>query len=1338
MPALAGKWVPRVGARRYPFDVAQTIAPPDTELTAAFGPAVPVSDEDTPEITAVWNAGHIEVALASRVNERRFRALWRKRQGNRAKPLLVVVPAGDPQVRLLGPQRADDPIREVALDSLISTLRELQSKSRRDAVAGLQAALERLDLGGVPGVVVRGLLTRHVLTQRLKRNHPERWRALEEAAEKLGPSRPWRENLAALGYEIEPRPARGHVLRHDGRPVAVLHPFADARAFSRMTPEGSTPEGLLVADCRSENVAWGLLATDSRFRLFPAETSVGAATARYLEMDITATQPHDWAYLGLLAPESLEPGGLLEQLVEEADRLGNELREDVERRIRDEALPSIARGLGDHQRKGGHDLLAPHNRQLNEDATLLVVFRLIFLLWLEGRGYLPLASTAYAPHSATQLLRDARVQAPGFDERATTLWDRFTTLVNAMRSGNTAWGLPAYDGDLFADDVLEGAELLEEATLTDARFGPALTALGQDPEGEVVEAGVDFGDLEIAHLGRVYEGLLSLLLSLATEPMAYDSKADRWMPAGTSEPEIAEGELFFQSTSGGRKAAGVYYTPQVLVRHLVDHAVLPALEAHLERVAAEGNANKAAEMLFDFKVLDPAMGSAHFLADALDRIAERIGTFLAERPLKAVSALLDDLRAEATWEGRIEDGDLLRRLVLKRCIYGVDLSRMAVEVGKVSLWLASFVPGLSLAYLGHNLKQGDALVGVANPEVLADLGPFFAEHPDAPIPRALQSAREVAARIAETSDRTPEEVEESRKAQIELNELTAGLDHVFSLWAAEAFGLRGARDWLAGAADKVIDGSSAKGEERFLGPALEMAEERTFHHWPVAFPEVFARDEPGFDVVIGNPPWEELTIEELAFYTLHDPGIRGLKEEADRRKRIEALDRQYPDLRKELGARQLDLEEKRRFFGPHGGYEMQGAGDTDLHKLFSERYRSLTRAGGWLGVVLPRSAFLVDGARGFRRWMFGENETRRIDFLLNKARWAFDMEPRWTIALVSAQRTDPSDASEVRLTGPSPSREDFERASSSEGIPVGYRHLATWTRRKDGPGYEVPLLPSPEAVPLFDKIRAGPGFGEGYEGVWSAFPVAELHETSDKKLFRRKEGIAVWKGRSFDQFDPHSADPAGFAQEAETMKKLQSKRTSSRSAFKGRFPKKVLDDPKTHPFYSARVAFRDVSRATDSRTVRAALVPPRTFLTNSAPYLVFTEGSEREAAFVLGVLNSLPFDWQARRFVETHMNFYILDLLCFPLPDAADIDAIAERAARLSCVDERFANFADAAGVDHGPLDPEERDRLRAEIDTLVAKAYALTVDNLEVVFSDFTENAVPPGYRDLVISTFS
>jgi hypothetical protein len=1347
----------------------------ESALTEGFGAPIQVVDDDAAEIGVVWTVGEIELALAVPVRETRARALWRIRQAKRATPLLLVYPEGE-TVRVLGPRDANEPIRSMSPSALIRALQEARDKgSRREAAAFLADALERGDRTGIPGVVIRGLLTKHVLTRRLRRYRQDDWQKLQETAERLRPGRDWRENLTALGYRAEELQPRGYLLRHEERPLAVVIPLPDAGAFSRTTDGGQLPEGLLVADCRKQGVEWGLLATQDRFRLFPAHTSVGAATGRYLELDITETQDDDWAYIGLLAPESLEPGGLLERLMEESIALGNELRDTVEQQLRERVLPAIARGLGDYLAGPlrGESLASPNTRKYVEQASLLLMFRILFFLYLESRGFLPYSSAAYRPHSATQLLADARSGSPTFDEKATLLWDRFVTLVKAMRSGSSAWGIPAYNGDLFAPATIEGAELLEEASLPDPAFGPALAALAFDPEGED-GAGVDYGDLEIAHLGLIYEGLLSLRLSLADADLVFDARADRWMPTREGqEPEVREGELFYQTQSGGRKAAGVYYTPQVIVRHLVDNAVLPALDEHLQRVAevADRNVLDAAAMLFDFRVLDPAMGSAHFLADALDRIAERIGTFLADRPLAPVSSMLDELRAEAKWEGRIEDGDLFRRLVLKRCIFGVDLSDMAVEVAKVSLWLASFVPGLSLAYLGHNLRQGDALVGVADIGVLADLGPFFAEYENAPIPQALTRAREVAQRIAEMPDRTPDEVEASRQVEQELNGITDGLVKVFDVWCSEPFGAKGARDWIAGAADKVLDGTEAKREDEYLHPAFEMARERSFFHWPAEFPEVFMRENeapfpegltddadrlfraslgggqaglhevtirrPGFDVVIGNPPWEELTIEELAFYALHDPGLRGIRSETERRRRIEELDARYPYLRTEFEKRQRELEAKRAFFGPRGGYVIQGSGDTDLYKLFCERYGALTRTGGRLGVVLPRSAFLVDGSRGFRRWLFTSAKVKRLDIILNNKSWAFPIHPQYTIALLTAKRQAPLVDSVTVLTGPSASQGEFEANTAGDGVPIRLEQLAGWTEMEGGPGFEVPLLPTPEAPTLFDKMRAGPRFDQGYEGSWSAFPVAELHETNDKSLFKHRDGVPVWKGRSFDQYDPHGADPAGHAKRAETLKRLQSKRMSTRSAFKGRFPAEVLKDEATHPFHDARVAFRDVTNRTNSRTVLACLIPPEIFLTNKAPYLAFAEGGPVEQAFVLGVLNSLPFDWQARRLVETTLNFFLLNMLCFPPPERTDLEAIAERAARLSCVDDRFAEFAEACGVKTELLDPEERSRLIAEIDALVAHAYGLDEADLEVVFSDFTVDAVPDGRRADVREAF-
>ena len=162
-----------------------------------------------------------------------------------------------------------------------------------------------------------------------------------------------------------------------------------------------------------------------------------------------------------------------------------------------------------------------------------------------------------------------------------------------------------------------------------------------------------------------------------------------------------------------------------------------------------------------------------------------------------------------------------------------------------------------------------------------------------------------------------------------------------------------------------------------------------------------------------------------------------------------------------------------------------------------------------------------------------------------------------------------------------------------------------------------------------------------------------------------------------------------------------------------------------------------MTNRTNSRTVIACLVPPKTPLTNKAPYLLFAGWDSLSQASILAVLNSLSFDWLARRYVETNLNYFILNMLCFPPRDNTPWQRLGTLAARLSCVDERFAEFAAEAGVEYGPLTEAERADLRAEIDALVARAYGLTAAELRFIFTDFTENAVSPAYRSLVLDKF-
>ena len=1297
------------------------------------GSARPV-DGQPAELAGYWNVGPVEVAYApDPIPERSLGRVWRERQAGRATALLVVCPGeADERLAVVGPNN-QEPVRRAHAHALIQELRDAASRTQLDAARRLDAALNVLNLAAVPGVVAHGLLTTHYLTRRLAGHRQD----LLSATAKTDGAHTWRALVQALGYGLRTREPDYYVLEADGRPLAALRALPEPGLFGRAGPGGELPEAALLANCQRENAAWGFLAAGERLRLYAAAPERGSAIDRWLEIDASLL-PDDWRWLlGLFAPISLKSDGLMDRFQVRAADHGTELRDRIERQIRERALPAIARGLGEWlEANRDADLSDPATREEIQEASLTFLFRVLFLLYAESLDFLPAYAAAYQPHSATTIAREARdnQDRPG---GSTTTWARLRTLFHAVSGGDAAWGVYAYNGALFAvDEGLPGAELLEHAEARDEFVRDALAAIGFDDEAADVEAGVDYGGIDVGHLGAIYEGLLALRLSRATEPLGWDRRRKRYVSQAEPGPDGVEtGQLFFQTEAGGRKGGGVYYTPQLLVRHLVNHSVIPALDAHLEEVAdlRRSDPAAAARRLFDFRVLDPAMGSAHFLADALDRMADHYARFLADHALPGVRDRLDALRREAEGAERVEDAQLLRRLILKRCLYGVDLSPMAVEIGRVSLWLKSFVPGMALSYLGHNLQTGDALVGVASMDLVAQLLPLVI-NPGSPIFQALELAAAKARELADIEDRTPGDVARSQQVEAELREAAAGVRRVLDLWTAEPFGVAGAREVLARkSVESVISGQPSKRDAELLAAAQAEAARRRFFHWPVAFPEVFQPDSerPGFDAVVGNPPWNEVTVEELRFWLLHDPGLRGIRSLSDRRRRIAELQGCYPSLVEEFGQQQQAMETARSFFRPENGFMAQGAGDTDVYKLFCERYRHLVRQGGHIGVVLPRSAFQTAGARGFRRWLFSAAPPERVDFLLNNRRWAFDIHPQFTIALLAAAHRAPAKNAMLTMTGPSASRQAFENRSDVR-IPV-----ATL-----GAGYMVPLLPGQAQADILAKLRQGvqiaelriPGTKVG-AAASRLVPYTELHETQQRRFFDLPPGegdTPVWKGRSFGQYDPHGRDPAGDCRWGETFEFVQTKRARAR-VFKQNFTRSVLADPATHPVNYARIAYRHITNRTNARTVIACLVPPHVFLTNAAPFLLFTENDAHAQMVVAGVLNSLPFDWQARRFVEINLNFFILNMLCFPPIESLNQDAIARHAGRLSCVDERFADFASEAGVDCGPLLPEKRDELRAEIDALVAHGYGLTPDDLELVFDDFTLAAVPAGYRDLV-----
>lgn len=1285
-----------------------------TELLASLAalPGVRRSSTSQPLQEAVVVSG-IEVGTTSATDERALRQAWQKRHGGGAMPLILVADEAEGVVRVLGPSDGTDPVRSVETSALRDLLGSVVSLRGLDAVREVAAELERVDLAGVPGIKVRDLLTMYTLTDRLGAN-AERWQVLKDAANSVSPTAAgWQEVVKSLGYSVERLPRYGSVLRHQDRPVAVVHPKASASELSRLDADGRPPEGLLLRDCKEHGAPFGIMVAGLRFRLFSTDPGAGAAAARFVEIDAALLKPDDRPFLGLLAPAFLAEGGF-QQVVVESRQFGAKLRERLDETIRQQVLPTLARVLGTWATRQHLDVTEQAVREELERAALTLVFRALFILYAEGARYLPVDHPAYSTRSLTHLVEEATQLHDELDAHSTRLWSDFAALISALRSGDRARRIAAYNGSLFATDGFEGAQTLERLQVADPDFGEVLIGLGRDA---TTGAGVDYSTLEIGHLGHIYEGLLSLRLSVADKPLRYDRRRDTYVAAAAKEADVASGELLWQTHEGGRKGGGVYYTRAELVRHLVTEAVVPRFERHLADVAglAEGDPSAAAERLFDFAVLDPACGSAHFLVMVVDELADRVVRFLADRPLPKVAQALASLQAGAMQGTMVEDVVLLRRLVLKHCVFGVDLSPMGAEIAKLSLWLASFVPGLSLAYLERNVQVGNSLVGVARPEaVIGSEASLFEPKLRAMIERAATAAR----MVAETDDATPDDVKRSREADAKARKETEELSQTFDLWTAEPFGVAGARDAIA----VYVHGGKPAGFAKLLERSHTLADEHRFFHWSLAFPTVFDRENPGFDAVVGNPPWEEVTIEELAFYALFRPGLRALPEK-DRRAAIADLVAQRPELPARLAEEQERKEDEREFL-KHAEYR-QMPGDPDLYKFFCQRYGMLLRNGGALGVVLPRTTFITQGSAEFRTWLFEQNTTERLDFLLNRRCWIFKTHPQYTIALVSARREPAKRTHRVRVAGTAEDLAQWELQTAAAGLALPPEAF--------GPHWMVPLLRNQREADLLAKLRLGSPFSQGPGGDrWRCFPVAELHETNDRALWERaRSGWPLWKGESFDQYDPNGHEARRCPTNPAVWKKVRKPRPGAESVIAEDVSLAERRQAVVDEIGRARLAFRDVTRATDSRTVRACLVPPETFLTNKAPYLAFARGDDGARAACLGVMNSLPFDWQARRFVETNLNFFILEGLIVPELSDADYEAVSRSAARLSCVDERYADFAESAGVALGALGDYEHQELRADIDVRVARAWGMTSDDLDTLFGDFTLDAVSASYRD-------
>lgn len=1283
-----------------------------------------------------FGLGGLQVAVAqseTSPTRQSLRDLFSARRGKTQIQLVVAVVNGS-TTHLFGPDPQAQPVElptEQAQRQLQSVLDEPDVLAATERIAGFRKAH---DSTAVAGHTNSGLFATYHLTQ----NVPQRsdWDELNEAGARLLPAR-GHKLIGALGFKT--RPATGGAVllstaTDASRAVAIL--LDETEQFDSKSPRFQlSPVAYGLAVAAQQEVPWLVVLRKDQIRLYPGRDGVGVGSKgqaeTYFEIDLSTV---DAEYAGLLplifTADALEVGGTTDQLLDESTRYATELGERLRERVYDEIVPSLAVEVAHQLAKTGGIRLDADGLEVGYRVTLRILFRLLFQAYAEDRGLLP--SGRNEGFDANSLKTNARrllaADGDAFGD-STTLWFDLVQVWDAIDRGNAQWQIPAYNGGLFSsnpDRSPDGA-LFTKIQLPDKVLGPALRHLLIDTTGDGVEGPVDFRSLSVREFGTIYEGLLESSLSLAEQDLTIDSKG-AWVPAkGSDKPLVPAGGIYFHSASGERKATGSYFTPKVVVDHLIERSLVPALTTHLEKIAihlANGDAVAAARDFFDFRAADLAMGSGHFLVAAVDKIEALMRTFLAQHSVPGVTdellrladAAKDALGSDDVAKSEVDEIGLLRRQVARRCIYGLDINPMAVELARLALWIHTFVPGLPMSNLDHGLVNANSLTGMGSVDealnvLQSDRKPGQEGFFDGVITDTLADAKALLTDLAAAGEANKAEVEESARILDRARDAAAPAQRIFDVAVAARVGA--IQPDLLFTEDDVRN-LARKPEVTETVSLLQPA------HLPVLFPEVFLRTNPGFDVLLGNPPWEKLKVEERIWWAVRLPGLARGMTQAERIPALSAFRAKRPDLEAEYQAEMATVSAMNKVI-KSGPFEL-GAGDTDLYQAFAWRNWQLVRESGRFALVLPRGALSGSAMVPWRKAILTHGTFTDVCFVINNGKWLFQsVHASYTVGLTVVQKSrSAADESFVSWAGPFASEKAFrENAHRLAQVPVS--EFQEWSA-----GSVFPLIPDPTSAEIFRTMRQAPTFGQD-RSDFQFKPVTELHASGDKAIYEFDVDEArgrspVFTGASFSIWDPDASPPYAYVQPKVLRAHLKKKWERSSKSARSTYARAVFDEDEL-PIDKARIAFRDVTSPTNTRTVIACLLPPGSSTVHQAPLLLRRLGNEATEAFLLGVMASVPFDWGGRRWVELHLTFGLLSALPVPLydPNSPLTHRVVEIAGRLAAVDGRYADWAGEVGVPIGSVKTQaDKDDLLSELDALVSLLYGLTEDQVAHIFDTF------------------
>ena len=1153
--------------------------------------------------------------------------------------------------------------------------------------------------------------------------------------------------------------AWNHVPMHlVGAHIDLDHRTPGAVGAAKVSPH-SLVQQLLNA---SDKHLWGIVSNGLSLRLL--RDNIALTRQALVEWDLAAIFDgelySEFFLLWLVVHQSrfdaeLPEQSWLEQWKKKAEDKGlralDKLRLGVTR-----AIEAVGEGLLSHPGNKALQLKLSKGDLTPQDfyrQVLRIIYRILFLLVAEDRELLhtPLpndqdkdtvdqqlrARQRYGNFYSVGRLRHLTLVRAGTPH--SDLWQTFQFISKKLGSneGCPELALPALGSFLW--DTSRSTRDLNDALISNHRLITAVHALAFVQDGSIRRF-VDYKNLGSEELGSVYEGLLELQPKINSD-------------AGTFELNTVAGNE--------RKMSGSYYTPDSLVQCLLDSALDPVIAD----VTFGRRGEAAVNALLNLKICDPAAGSGHFLIAAAHRLAKHV----------AAARCGEDEPGPTFIRSALRD-------VIGRCVYGVDINPMAVELCKVSLWMEAVEPGKPLSFLDHHIQCGNSLLGTV-PALISHgipddtFKPIEGDDPKLCTEYRKQNKREhkqetllgfhegswevlsdFAMNIAHLTSLPDDRLEHVQAKEQKYAELVISPDYEFAnqladAWCA-AFVWKKCPSTAGGLAYPItnevfrrLERNPRDAPEWLRDEIKRLAAQYQFFHWHLAFPEIFqvphtshpSDNGPsgwsgGFDVVLGNPPWEHTELKEKEWFANRRPEIANAPTGAKRKNLIDRLADEAPIVH------QLFLEARRIHEGTShlitnsGRFILCGRGRINTYAIFAELNRTLIAVTGRAGFIVQSDIATGDTYKDFFYELLEKRQLVSFyDFVNTEGLFPniHRTHPHFCLITISGKRTD------------TPTDFVFWNTTPND-LNVTDRHFTLTAE-------EMALLnPNTRTCPVFRNTRDAeltkaiyrkvPVFlrvGPPEVNPWGAWVSRMFNGSDDSGLFRDPQShlnaLRLYESKFFWQFDHRFATTeSGTVVTVTPQKKNDPSFTiqTQYSVIEEEIPEKFKR--KIHPY---SLAYRVISNTTNERTLIATILP-KCGLINSANNIHRVRGSF--AALLMANLNCVATDYVCRQSVGgANLHSYILHQLPIFPPEVYEgsmlwgsratepyrLDQwIVPRVLELTYTAWDLQDFAQDCGWSGPPFkwDEERRFLLRCELDAAFFHLHGLTRDDVAYILNSF------------------